>query len=68
MTSASLHDALQLPVGDRLRLRIQAAMSEDPAYAADELVELAEEVLLQIAADLKNTFGKRHKRESNCIN
>ncbi len=50
MTSASLHDAQQLPIGDRLRLRIQAALGEDPAYAADELVELAEEVLLQIAA------------------
>lgn len=34
----------------RLRTRIEAALAEEEAYAADELVELAEETLLHLAA------------------
>lgn len=33
-----------------LQLKIQALQSEEDAYAADELVELGEEILSQLAA------------------
>jgi hypothetical protein len=34
----------------RLNQKIEAVQSEDDAYAADELVELGEEILSQLAA------------------
>ena len=35
---------------NRIKFRIKNVLDEDPAYAADELVELSEEILLQLSA------------------
>jgi hypothetical protein len=48
--SESLSAALKLYVGTRIGEKINAVLSEDEQYAADELVELAEETLANIAA------------------
>ena len=48
--SESLSAALKLYAGTRIGEKINAVLSEDDKYAADELVELAEETLANIAA------------------
>jgi hypothetical protein len=35
---------------NRIKFRIKDVLDEDPAYAADELVELSEEILFQLSA------------------
>jgi hypothetical protein len=51
----TLVKASLLPLPQRIIEKIKAALEEDESYVADELVELAEEVLSHIAA-----FGIRH--------
>jgi hypothetical protein len=46
----ALQQALAVLQPPRLRQRIEAALAEEEAYAADELVELAEELLHHLAA------------------
>jgi hypothetical protein len=53
-TLQKLKDSKQLP--ERIRKRIKEAVDEDPAYAADELVELIEEILNQLAALAMNAY------------
>jgi len=50
LKSDKLSSALKLSLPVRLKEKIDAVLKEDEAYAADELVELAEEILNQIAA------------------
>ncbi len=50
LKSGKLSSALKLSLPIRLKEKIDAVLKEDEAYAADELVELAEEILNQIAA------------------
>jgi hypothetical protein len=50
MTIISLHNALDLDIPHRLRKKINQVLTEDDQYAADEIVELAEEILNQVAA------------------
>lgn len=50
LKSDKLSSALKLSLPIRLKEKIDAVLKEDEAYAADELVELAEEILNQIAA------------------
>lgn len=49
--SASLVASIDLYAGTRIGNKIIAVLSEDEQYAADELVELAEEILSSIAAN-----------------
>lgn len=46
----SLNHTVRLKLSDRLRSKITAALNEETAYAADELVDVAEEVLRHLAA------------------
>ena len=50
MEIPQLSNLLEQPLPQRLKDRIEAVLGEDDAYAADELVELAEEILQQLAA------------------
>lgn len=51
LRSPRLEAALNLyPNNNRLQRAIRAVLEEQEAYAADELVVLAEEVLMQIAS------------------
>lgn len=51
LQSASLAAAVDLYAGTRIGDKINAVLSEDEQYAADELVELAEEILSSVAAN-----------------
>jgi len=51
LQSASLAAAADLFTGTQIGDKINAVLSEDEQYAADELVELAEEILSAIAAN-----------------
>lgn len=50
MENKELQAALEFELPSRIKSKIQAVLEEQPAYAADELVELAEEILNQISA------------------
>lgn len=50
LPSQALTRALRNPLSERLRSKITAALNEETAYAADELVDVAEEVLRHLAA------------------
>ena len=45
MENKELQAALEFELPSRIKSKIQAVLEEQPAYAADELVELAEEIL-----------------------
>jgi len=51
LQSSSLAAAVDLYAGTRIGDKINAVLEEDEQYAADELVELAEEILSSIAAN-----------------
>lgn len=46
----SLNNTVRLKLSDRLHSKMTAALNEETAYAADELVDVAEEVLRHLAA------------------
>ncbi|MFM7104648.1 MAG: hypothetical protein ACKOW8_03935 [Flavobacteriales bacterium] len=48
--SIALQSAVDRGLPKRISFKAQACLVEDEAYAADELVELAEEILSQMAA------------------
>ncbi|MEY4931474.1 MAG: hypothetical protein RI909_2198, partial [Bacteroidota bacterium] len=50
MEIPSLRKLSENQIPERLRARINAVLEEDDAYAADELVELGEEILSHLAA------------------
>jgi hypothetical protein len=50
LTSFSLLKAIHLNLPDSIIVKCKACLDEDASYAADELVELAEEILSQVAA------------------
>lgn len=50
MENKELQAVLEFALPSRIKSKIQAVLEEQPAYAADELVELAEEILHQLAA------------------
>lgn len=50
LTSPSLEKAIQLSLPENIVIKAKASLDEDASYAADELVELAEEILSHIAA------------------
>jgi len=60
LRSKTLSEALELYAGTRIGEKINAVLSEDEQYAADELVELAEETLANIAG-----IGFAHYVRSN---
>ena len=46
----ALIEASKLPLPVGVLVKLNAALNEDEAYVADELVELSEEILNQVAA------------------
>jgi len=48
--SIALQTAVEIGLPSRIHSKVQACLEEEEAYAADELVELAEEILNQLAA------------------
>ena len=50
LNSIALQTAVESGLPSRIHSIVQACLEEEEAYAADELVELAEEILNQLAA------------------
>jgi hypothetical protein len=64
LQSESLSAALKLYEGTRIGEKINAVLSEDEEYAADEIVELAEEILANIAAiGVTHYIKSKHQKE-----
>jgi len=67
LQSESLLKALKLYSDSRIGEKINAALTEDEQYAADEIVELAEETLANIAA-LGIAYYLRSKNQKEVYN
>ena len=64
LTSSTLEKASKLHLPDAIIQKVKACLEEDPSYAADELVELAEEILSQLAAIGFAMYLKQPKQKS----
>ena len=64
LSSTSLVNAINYVLPISLKHKIELCIYEDPSYAADELVELAEEILSQLAAIGFATYLKQPKQKS----
>ena len=64
LQSESLSAALKSYAGTRIGEKVKAVLSEDERYAADEIVELAEEILANIAAiGFTHYINSKHQKE-----